>query len=40
MENKIKKLLRILHLIEAVIIRLVSIAGWLSILIYIIKGML
>ncbi len=38
MEKKIKKAIRLLALIEQLIINIVSIAGWLMILKFVIEG--
>ena len=38
MEDKLKKLLQIMDLLEEVIIRIISIIGWILILIDVVKG--
>lgn len=38
MRDKLKKLLRNLDLIEEVVIKMISIAGWILILIKVIRG--
>ena len=38
MEDKLKKLLQIMGLLEEVVIRIISIIGWILILIDVVKG--
>lgn len=38
MENKIKKLIQLLDLVEQAIIKLISIVGWVYILMKVIRG--